>query len=78
LINMIFESFKNILKSFNGNINDDGDQGPTIAYWDRIQNDGFLLLLLFSNKSKTKTWFKTGLFINCMDFVVVRTKINKK
>jgi hypothetical protein len=26
-------------------------------------------------KSKNKT---TGLFINCMDFVVVRTKINKK
>jgi hypothetical protein len=39
-------------------------------------------LLLFANKSKTKTWKNenknTGLFINCMDFVVVRTKINKK
>jgi hypothetical protein len=40
------------------------------------------LLLLFANKSKTKTWKKfkqnTDLFINCVDFVVVRTKINKK
>jgi hypothetical protein len=33
-------------------------------------------------KTKTTTWKNqnknTGLFINCMDFVVVRTKINKK
>jgi hypothetical protein len=39
------------------------------------------LLLLFANakqqhgKNENK---KMGLFINCMDFVVVRTKINKK
>jgi hypothetical protein len=36
----------------------------------------------FANKSKTTTWKNqnknTGLYINCMDFVVVRIKINKK
>jgi hypothetical protein len=41
------------------------------------------LLLLFANKSKTITRKKnvnknTGLFLNCMDFFAVRTKINKK
>jgi hypothetical protein len=36
----------------------------------------------FANKTKTTIWKNqnknTGLFINCMDFVVVRTKICKK
>jgi ABC-type spermidine/putrescine transport system permease subunit II len=36
----------------------------------------------FAKKSKTTTWNtskqKHCFFINCMDFVVVRTKINKK
>jgi hypothetical protein len=40
------------------------------------------LLLLFANKTKQQHGKNenknTGLFINCMDFVVVRTKINKK